>query len=73
MDGSQDLQVARIEDCTDSRICKERWEHLLGYEPPTIGFDSMSEKTGSGCPPRKLSRLDAGINGLCECLQRSQV
>jgi hypothetical protein len=73
MNGSQDLQIAGIENCTYSRICKERWEHLLGYEPPPISLDSMSEKTGSGCSPRKLSRLDAGIDGLCVCLQPNQV
>lgn len=51
MEGTKDLEVAGVQDCTNSCIREQRRKDLLRNEPPTIGLDSMGEKTRSSSPP----------------------
>lgn len=51
MDGSEELEVAGIEDCADGCVRKERWEDLLGDEAPAVGFDGVGEESGGGGSP----------------------
>ncbi len=51
MEDTKDLKIAGVQDCTNSCVCEKRRKDLLGNEAPTIGLDSMSEKTRSGSAP----------------------
>lgn len=69
MQHSQDLQIRRVEDGTNSDIGKQRREDLVRNKAPAMDFNCVRQQARGRGVPRELARLGSWVDGFGVCLR----